>query len=132
MPDWITAAIMVNNTASFPLLLMQSLGDTGILNFLMLKGENTHDTIERAKSYFLVFAKVSSCLTFAVGPRMIDSEHIPDAQDDGDGDNDNQLDDDGGETIRHNNELRDRSLLLNPNAPQRHGAVPPIVFSHIP
>ncbi|KIN00184.1 hypothetical protein OIDMADRAFT_104156 [Oidiodendron maius Zn] len=102
--------------------LIGSLGDTGILNFLMLKGENTHDTIERAKSYFLVFAKVSSCLTFAVGPRMIDSEHIPDAQDDGDGDNDNQLDDDGGETIRHNNELRDRSLLLNPNAPQRHGA----------
>ena len=59
MPDWITAAIKFNNTASFPLLLMQSLGDTGILNFLILRGENIYDAIERAKSYFLVFATLS-------------------------------------------------------------------------
>ena len=59
MPDWITAAIKFNNTASFPLLLMQSLGDTGILNFLISRGENIYDAIERAKSYFLVFATLS-------------------------------------------------------------------------
>jgi predicted permease len=78
MPDWITAAIMFNNTTSYPLLLIQSLDQTGILGSLIVKeGETTRAAIERAKSYFLVFATVSSCLTFAVGPRLIDSEHAP-------------------------------------------------------
>jgi predicted permease len=78
MPDWITAAIMFNNTTSYPLLLIQSLDQTGILSSLIVADETTRTAIERAKSYFLVFATVSSCLTFAVGPRLIDSEHAPD------------------------------------------------------
>jgi auxin efflux carrier family protein len=82
MPDWITAAIMFNNTTSYPLLLIQSLDETGILSNLIVTDETTHDAIERAKSYFLVFATVSSCLTFAVGPRLIDTEHAPDPLDD--------------------------------------------------
>jgi auxin efflux carrier family protein len=81
MPDWITAAIMFNNTLSYPLLLIQSLDETGILSSLIVTDETTHDAIERAKSYFLVFATISSCLTFAVGPRLIDSEHAPDPED---------------------------------------------------
>lgn len=81
MPDWITAAIMFNNTTSYPLLLIQSLDETGILSNLIVTDETTHDAIERAKSYFLVFATVSSCLTFAVGPRLIDTEHAPDPLD---------------------------------------------------
>jgi predicted permease len=78
MPDWITAAIMFNNTTSYPLLLVQSLDQTGILKDLVVTDETTRQAIERAKSYFLVFATVSSCLTFAIGPRLIDSEHAPD------------------------------------------------------
>ena len=56
MPDWITAAIMFNNTTSYPLLLMQSLDATGLLDQLILGDETTRAAIERAKSYFLVFA----------------------------------------------------------------------------
>jgi predicted permease len=82
MPDWITAAIMFNNTTSYPLLLIQSLDETGILSALIITDETTRDAIERAKSYFLVFATVSSCLTFAVGPRLMDSEHAPEPSDD--------------------------------------------------
>lgn len=78
-PDWITAAIMFNNTTSYPLLLIQSLQQTGILQNLLGQDEDMGKAIERAKSYFLVFATVSSCLTFAVGPRLIDSEHSPEA-----------------------------------------------------
>lgn len=74
-PDWITVAIMFNNTTSYPLLLIQALDETGILKSLIVTDESTREAIERAKSYFLVFATVSSCLTFAVGPRLIDSEH---------------------------------------------------------
>jgi predicted permease len=81
MPDWITCAIMFNNTTSYPLLLIQSLDETGILSSLIVRNEATKDAIERAKSYFLVFATISSCLTFAVGPRLIDSEHAPEPDD---------------------------------------------------
>lgn len=81
MPDWVTAALMFNNTTSYPLLLIQSLDATGILENLIVGDELTRSMIERAKSYFLVFATVSSCLTFAVGPRLIDHEHAPDIDD---------------------------------------------------
>lgn len=80
-PDWVTAALMFNNTTSYPLLLIQSLDATGILAGLTNGNETTREAIERAKSYFLVFATVSSCLTFAVGPRLIDSEHAADSDD---------------------------------------------------
>lgn len=79
MPDWITCAIMFNNTTSYPLLLIQSLDQTGILEVLLGQGDSTRAMIERAKSYFLVFSTISSCLTFAVGPRLIDTEHAPDS-----------------------------------------------------
>ncbi|KAH6621761.1 auxin efflux carrier [Boeremia exigua] len=82
LPDWTTAAIMFNNTTSYPLLLIQSLEQTGILSKLLVEDESTHELVARAKSYFLVFATVSSCLTFAVGPRLIDTEHAPDSDDD--------------------------------------------------
>jgi predicted permease len=77
MPDWITAAIMFNNTTSYPLLLIQSLQETGILQSLVGKDETLAAAIGRAKSYFLVFATISSCLTFSIGPRLIDTEHAP-------------------------------------------------------
>lgn len=95
MPDWITAAIMFNNTTSYPLLLIQALDQTGILAGLAAADESTAAAIERAKSYFLVFATVSSCLTFAVGPRLVDTEHAPEQReakagglDEGGGDDD--------------------------------------------
>lgn len=84
MPEWTTVAIMFNNTTSYPLLLIQALSETGILQSLIVTDETTKDAIERAKSYFLVYATVSSCLTFAVGPRLIDSEHAPEADEEDD------------------------------------------------
>jgi predicted permease len=80
LPDWVTAALMFNNTTSYPLLLIQSLDATGILAGLARDNEPTRAMIERAKSYFLVFATVSS--SFAVGPRLIDTEHAPESDDD--------------------------------------------------
>ncbi|KAH8812677.1 auxin efflux carrier [Xylogone sp. PMI_703] len=82
LPNWVTVALMFNNTTSYPLLLVQSLTATGILDGLTRDNESTSDAIERAKSYFLVFSTVSSCLTFAVGPRLIDSEHTPEDEED--------------------------------------------------
>ncbi|KAK4466242.1 auxin efflux carrier [Cladorrhinum samala] len=78
MPDWTTVAILINNTTSYPLLLMSALEETGILSALVVKDETTKDAIERAKSYFLVFSTISNCITFAIGPRLIDTENPPD------------------------------------------------------
>jgi hypothetical protein len=77
-PVWVTLAMPFNNTTSLPLLLVQSLEATGILERLIVREETASEAIERAKSYFLVCAIVGNCLTFAVGPRLLDAEHAPD------------------------------------------------------
>lgn len=77
MPDWVTVGLKFNNTASYPLLLIGALRQTGILKALARDGEPLDAAIERANAYFLVLLTVSSCLTFAVGPRLIDAEHAP-------------------------------------------------------
>lgn len=100
MPDWITAALMFNNTTSYPLLLIQSLDATGILSNLIVGDETTRAAISRAKSYFLVFATVSSCLTFAVGPRLIDSEHAPDEPTKEELESDDDEDGEAGKNLR--------------------------------
>jgi predicted permease len=131
MPDWITAAIMFNNTTSYPLLLIQSLDQTGILGSLIMKeGETTRAAIERAKSYFLVFATVSSCLTFAVGPRLIDSEHGPDSpsdkeeiEDDDEGGRDEE---DGGDADDEMSPTTEHTGLLFPR--QRQASVASMSF----
>lgn len=73
MPAWIVPAISFNNTTSLPLLLIQSLATTGILESLLMSESYTPSAaVERAKSYFLVNSVVSNVLTFALGPKLLD------------------------------------------------------------
>lgn len=102
MPDWVTVAVTFNNTASYPLLLIGALEETGILSSLIVGDESTKDAIERANAYFLVFSTISSCLTFAVGPRLIDTEHAP--EDDSESDQESQQEDDTAQTDAANEE----------------------------
>ncbi|KAL2428723.1 hypothetical protein ABEF95_005562 [Exophiala dermatitidis] len=106
MPDWTTVALMFNNTTSYPLLLIAALDETGILRSLIVTDETTGAAVERAKSYFLVFATISSCLTFAVGPRLIDSEHPPEPDDD-DEDDEKEIDAAAGENVNINGDVDD-------------------------
>jgi auxin efflux carrier family protein len=130
MPDWITAAIMFNNTTSYPLLLIQSLDQTGILGSLIVKeGEATRAAIERAKSYFLVFATVSSCLTFAVGPRLIDSEHAPEPLSDKEeleDDDEDGRDEENGDADDELSPMDEHTDLLFPGG--RHASVASMSF----
>jgi auxin efflux carrier family protein len=127
-PDWITAAIMFNNTTSYPLLLIQSLDETGILRNLIITDETTRDAIERAKSYFLVFATISSCLTFAVGPRLIDTEHAPDPPNDKDPAEDDEDDyiENGDDAAEAGHSPTEQASLLAHSA--RHASVAPLSF----
>lgn len=140
MPDWITCAIMFNNTTSYPLLLVQSLDETGILKVLLGEDDSTKAMIERAKSYFLVFSTISSCLTFAVGPRLIDTEHADSDGEDGFGSSSGTLTDPnaGGEDAEsgeQENVANERTGLLdapsgrvNQSDRARHASVASITF----
>ncbi|KAF2497363.1 membrane transporter [Lophium mytilinum] len=82
LPAWVTPALAFNNTTSLPLLLIQSLESTGILNSILMGDSDTSSAaINRAKSYFLVNSMVSNSLTFALGPRLL-RPHDEDASDD--------------------------------------------------
>lgn len=114
MPDWTTVALMFNNTTSYPLLLIAALDETGILRALVVDDESTTAMVARAKSYFLVFATVSSCLTFAVGPRLIDTEHAPEVHEPKEGEDEEEGEDD------HANGQQDRDQG-DGNADERTG-----------
>lgn len=74
LPVWVTPAVAFNNTTSLPLLLVQSFESTGILDPLLRGNENVKDAINRAQSYFLVCSVISKCLTFALGPALLEAE----------------------------------------------------------
>lgn len=97
LPSWTAIGVMFNNSTSYPLLLIESLSETGILESLIVSDESTKAAVERAKSYFLVYATVSSCLTFSVGPRLIDTEHAPETDDEGKDGGDSQQQVNGGD-----------------------------------
>ncbi|KAF4984500.1 hypothetical protein FZEAL_348 [Fusarium zealandicum] len=72
LPKWFTPAVSFNNTTSFPLLLIQSLGSAGVLSSLAKSDDDSEsDMIERAKSYFLVSSVISNMLTFGLGGDLL-------------------------------------------------------------
>ncbi|KAI4675642.1 uncharacterized protein J4E88_007676 [Alternaria novae-zelandiae] len=71
LPAWVAPAIAFNNTTSLPLLLIQSLKQTQVLDAILIGGESGSEAMDRAESYFLVNAMVSNSLTFALGPRLL-------------------------------------------------------------
>jgi nitrate reductase NapE component len=112
-----------SNTTSYPLLLIQSLDQTGILTSLV-EDEGTKAGIERAKSYFLVFATVSSCLTFAVGPRLMEGEHAPEPNES----DKNSLAEEEEEEENGTEPRGEETLLLPPSERGRHASVASVSF----
>ncbi|THY10650.1 membrane transporter [Aureobasidium pullulans] len=109
LPQWVTPALAFNNTTSLPLLLVQSLQSTGILDSLDASG----DAVDRAKSYFLVNAMVSNSLTFALGPRLLNGqeEDSPDEEPEKDEQDEEQAE--RASIHEHQEENEETSLLPN-------------------
>jgi predicted permease len=65
-----------------PLLLIESLKQTQILDGILVGGDSAADALDRAESYFLINAMVSNSLTFALGPRLLKpgDEDAPDKE----------------------------------------------------
>jgi len=109
LPQWVTPALAFNNTTSLPLLLVQSLQSTGILDSL----DASSDAVDRAKSYFLVNAMVSNSLTFALGPRLLNGqeEDSPDEEPEKDEQDEEQAE--RASIHEHQEENEETSLLPN-------------------
>ena len=81
LPSWVTPALCFNNTTALPLLLIQSLQSTGILEQLLMSSSDTSsDALARANPYFQVNAIVGNSLTFALGPKLLDAEESPEEE----------------------------------------------------
>ena len=77
LPSWTTPAISFNNTSALPLLLLESLSATGVLDTLLALPDDTPSAaLQRAKSYFLVNAMIGDTLTFGLGPRLLDGDEV--------------------------------------------------------
>ncbi|KAI1345112.1 auxin efflux carrier [Xylariaceae sp. FL0016] len=70
LPKWAVPAIAFNNTESLPLLLLQSLGTTGVLASLTGPG-GEDEGIKRARTYFLACSVVNNTITFGLGPEIL-------------------------------------------------------------
>ncbi|KAK3700951.1 hypothetical protein LTR37_015657 [Vermiconidia calcicola] len=111
MPAWVTPAIAFNNTTSLPLLLIQSLAATKLLDSL----DSSGDAVARAQSYFLVNATCGNFLTFSLGPKLLnvweeERRHDTDKAEDEES-QDEQIDSLERESTTENEET---SLLPNP------------------
>ncbi|KAI1383179.1 auxin efflux carrier [Hypoxylon trugodes] len=93
LPNWVVPAIAFNNTESLPLLLLQSLQTTGVLESLT-SAEKASDGVERARTYFLACSVINNTITFGQGAKWItmgessgqDDSMDPESQQDGRGD----------------------------------------------
>ncbi|KZT62755.1 hypothetical protein CALCODRAFT_478684 [Calocera cornea HHB12733] len=68
-PTWSLGAVAFNNTTALPLLLLQSLRTTGILDSIS-QGDSIGSE-DQATTYFLLNAMVNNVLTFALGPKLL-------------------------------------------------------------
>jgi hypothetical protein len=99
LPNWVTPAIAFNNTTSLPLLLIESLKQTQILDVILVGGDSATDALDRAESYFLINAMVSNSLTFALGPRLLKPGDEDAPATDDESEQDDEQDDDGNDDI---------------------------------
>lgn len=117
-PAWVTPAIAFNNTTSLPLLLIQSLAATKLLDVIDTSG----DAVERSKSYFLLNAMVGNALTFSLGPKLLNvwtEQKKDESEDDDDETLNGQIDDQESQSEQENEEsslLPDRVIRQSTRA----------------
>lgn len=116
LPNWATPALAFNNTTSLPLLLIQSLQATGILDSILMDGDSASAAVERAESFFLINAMVSNSLTFALGPRLLKPGDEDAPEDDGEegSEDEDQQDQNGDVEQGENGTLIDEESSLLP------------------
>ncbi|KAI1630360.1 auxin efflux carrier [Exophiala viscosa] len=115
LPAYVTPALAFNNTTSLPLLLIESLETSGILDKLLTDGDTVSKAISRAESYFLVCALVSNSLTFALGPRLLAADKEPEQEDQDDEESEAEQNGDANGDAEHGEDNDDEQTSLLPN-----------------
>lgn len=77
LPYWTIVACGRPNANVLPLLLLQSLEHTGVLDTLSRRGENVAGTLRRAKGLVLLNAVVQETVTFQLAPGIIARDRAP-------------------------------------------------------
>jgi auxin efflux carrier family protein len=80
LPHWTIAAAGRPNSSSLPLLLLQSLKESGVLDELGSTGETSTKILSRAKSYLLLNIIVQQVITFEIGPFLFKLDKRDDAE----------------------------------------------------
>ncbi|KAF8609986.1 hypothetical protein BDV93DRAFT_3921 [Ceratobasidium sp. AG-I] len=71
-PGWTVPAFMFQNSVSLPLLLVDSLENTGVIETIIgPHGGDVHAAVERGRAYILISALVIQTAGFAFGPGLI-------------------------------------------------------------
>jgi predicted permease len=71
LPNWTIVAAGRPNSSALPLLLIEALSSTGVLDELKRPGESTSAVLDRAKSLILLNVVVQQAFTFAAGPSIL-------------------------------------------------------------
>ncbi|KAI0812764.1 membrane transport protein-domain-containing protein [Irpex lacteus] len=82
-PYWVIVASGRPNSSALPLLLLQSLESTGILNVLGSPGEDSSKLLDRGKSYILLNVVIQQSITFQIAPAVLkldDGKHQDEEQ----------------------------------------------------
>ncbi|KAJ3557263.1 hypothetical protein NM688_g1565 [Phlebia brevispora] len=85
-PSWVIVAAGRPNTSALPLLLLQSLETTGVLELLGADGESVSQTLHRAKSLILLNVVVQQAFTFQTAPSLLERDATKRARRDSAGD----------------------------------------------
>lgn len=80
--SWLIVAAGRPNSSALPLLLLESLSSTGVLEALSNDGESPSQTLSRAKSLILLNVVIQQTITFQVAPSLLERDV---QRDEGDG-----------------------------------------------
>ncbi|KAI0682414.1 membrane transport protein-domain-containing protein [Cytidiella melzeri] len=78
-PHWVIVAAGRPNSSALPLLLLQSLESTGILNHLASSDADSSKLLSRAKSYILLNVVIQQSITFQLAPSILHLDDGPSA-----------------------------------------------------
>ena len=116
---------MLPNATAMPLLMLQALKSTGLLDELTLDGESVDSALNRGKNFILINSVIQQTVAFAVGPSVLKMDGRHDTSDIHGPDDVTQV-----QVIANHSEIVDeRSRLLidgnaNPSDPPEDSVAP--------
>ena len=133
MLAWVTPAVVFNNTTALPLLLVESLNSAGLFYPLLMSEKDTQsNAVKRATTYLLVNSVAGNCLTFAVGPQMLNAHEEDTLEISNDANQNSERDVEGEDSpdIEHHASFDRNAIAINNESDERTSSLPEAINSH--